>query len=101
KTAMDGGGYFTGIKAQPTESPIGYPLTLGETPLLAPPRTTSYCTGASYSAFIEGLNLWLQQEPAIKRDDLDTDPLPAWQPPFAEITEDRLESLRLQEPNGE
>src|SRR4051812_34133756 len=27
-TAPDGGGYFIGIKATPTESPIGYPLAL-------------------------------------------------------------------------
>jgi hypothetical protein len=56
-SAMDGGGYFTGVKAVPAESPIGYPLSLLGKPLLAPPRKTSYCSGASYSAFIESLNL--------------------------------------------
>ncbi|MFH0794156.1 MAG: hypothetical protein V2A74_09010, partial [bacterium] len=55
--AMDGGGYFIGIKAVPTESPVGYPLTLLDTQLLDPPRPTSYCSGSSYAAFIEGLNL--------------------------------------------
>ena len=45
--AMDGGGYFTGISAKPTESPIGYQLYLFQKPLLDPPRTTSYCSGSS------------------------------------------------------
>jgi len=102
KTAMDGGGYFTGVKAQPTESPIGYPLALGETQLVAPPRSTSFCTGASYSAFIESLNLWLKQEPASRPipEVTETSPLPDWQPPFIDISEDRLECMRLQEPDG-
>ncbi|HMA62644.1 MAG TPA: hypothetical protein VKP78_08340 [bacterium] len=59
-TAMQGGGYFTGITAKPTESPIGYQLKLLGKPLLDPPRTTSYCSGVSYTAFIEGLNLIYQ-----------------------------------------
>ncbi|OQB23134.1 MAG: hypothetical protein BWY12_00310 [candidate division BRC1 bacterium ADurb.Bin183] len=54
--APDGGGYFIGVKAIPAESPIGYPLKLFGLPLLNPPRTTSYCSGASYTAFIEALN---------------------------------------------
>lgn len=55
-SAPDGGGYFIGIKAQPPESPIGYDIALLGNPLLKAPRTTSYCSGSSYSAFIEGLN---------------------------------------------
>jgi len=55
--AMDGGGYFTGMSAKPTESPIGYQLNLFQKPLLDPPRTTSYCSGSSYGVFIEALNL--------------------------------------------
>ena len=55
--AMDGGGYFMGIHAIPEESPIGYDLSLFGKKLLNPPRTSSYCSGATYTAFIEGLNL--------------------------------------------
>lgn len=55
--AMDGGGYFMGIHAVPQESPIGYDLLLFGKKLLNHPRTSSYCSGATYTAFIEGLNL--------------------------------------------
>src|SRR5690348_15427566 len=48
--AMLGGGYFIGVKANPPESPIGYTLRLEGRALLDPPRTTSFCTGASYGA---------------------------------------------------
>src|SRR5436309_2652402 len=50
-SAPDGGGYFTGVKATPAESPIGYRLELFGRPMLQPPRTTSYCSGSTYSAF--------------------------------------------------
>jgi len=53
----DGGGYFIGLKADPPESPIGYDLSLLGQPLIKAPRTTSYCSGSSYTAFIEALNL--------------------------------------------
>ncbi|MBT9589054.1 hypothetical protein IV102_37315 [bacterium] len=56
RTAPDGGGYFTGIKAEPAESPLGYPLRLFGLGLLEPPRTTSYCSGSSYTVFIEAVN---------------------------------------------
>src|SRR6478672_10375892 len=46
-TAMDGGGYFIGVKARPAESPIGYPLKLLGHPMLDPPRKSSYCSGTS------------------------------------------------------
>lgn len=59
-TAMDGGGYFIGKDSIPTESPIGYELKLLGRSLLEPPRTTSYCSGSSYGAFIEGLNFLYQ-----------------------------------------
>src|SRR4051812_15397465 len=42
KSAGDGGGYFIGVKARPAESPIGYAVKLFGTPLLAPPRGSSY-----------------------------------------------------------
>ena len=78
----EGGGYFTGPKAKPAESPIGYPLALLGQPLLTPPRSTSYCSGSSYSAFIEAINLIYPD--GAKR-----------------ISPDRLEALRMQEPDGE
>jgi len=59
KKFPNGGGYFIGIKAVPTESPIGYDLKFMGKELLKAPRTTSYCSGASYTAFIESLNLIL------------------------------------------
>jgi hypothetical protein len=79
--ALDGGGYFTGMKAKPTESPIGYELKLFGKSLLDPPRTTSYCSGSSYGVLIEALNLIFPEG-------------------AARIPEDRYESLRMQEPDG-
>lgn len=78
-TAPDGGGYFIGIKAQPPESPIGYDIALFGNPLLKAPRSTSYCSGSSYSAFIEGMN-------AIY--------------PTRTLDATRSEAMRMQEPNG-
>jgi len=80
-TALDGGGYFADIKADPPESPIGYGLKLFEGSLIKPARTTSYCSGSSYSAFIEALNL-------IYSDSL------------KQLSNDRLEAMRMQEPDG-
>ena len=76
--AMDGGGYFTGVKAVPAECPIGYALTLKGNAMLTPSRPTSYCSGSSYTAFIESLNTLLPTSPAPER----------------------LEELRMQEPDG-
>jgi len=59
-TTDSGGGYFIGIRAIPTESPVGYPLQLLGQNLLDPPRKTSYCSGSSYSAFIEGMDILLK-----------------------------------------
>jgi hypothetical protein len=56
-TAPDGGGYFASIKAVPPESPVGYPLKIFNEVLFRPQRSTSYCSGSTYAAFIEGLNL--------------------------------------------
>jgi hypothetical protein len=79
--AMDGGGYFTGIQATPTESPIGYELRLFDKPLLDPPRTTSYCSGSTYGVFIEALNLIFPDG-------------------GTKLSAERYESLRMQERDG-
>ena len=79
--AMDGGGYFTGMTATPTESPIGYELRLFDKPLLNPPRTTSYCSGSTYGVFIEALNRIFPEG-------------------NKKLSEDRYESLRMQELDG-
>ncbi|MBS2037565.1 hypothetical protein JST97_21440 [bacterium] len=78
-SAPQGGGYFTGLRAVPAESPIGYPLQLLGSPLLVPPRTTSYCSGSSYTVLVEALNAIF---PGHKLDDR------------------RLELMRMQEPDG-
>ncbi|NOZ60192.1 MAG: hypothetical protein GXO74_00775 [Calditrichaeota bacterium] len=64
-TAPDGGGYFIGIHADPPESPIGYNLQLFDKPLLEAPRPTSYCSGSTYAAFIESLNLMFKNRPHV------------------------------------
>ena len=79
--AMDGGGYFIGVKAQPPETPVGYELSLFGNSLLKPPRTTSYCSGSSYTAFIEALNVMYPDGTSR------LDPVHA-------------EALRMQEPDG-
>lgn len=79
--APDGGGYFTGIRAVPTESPVYYNLDLFQKPLIEIPRQSSYCSGATYSAFIEAMNLLF--------------------PAGAEkLSEERYEALRMQELDG-
>ncbi len=93
--AMLGGGYFIGIKTKPTESPIGYPLKLDGQDLIDPPRSTSFCTGASYAAFIEALNIWLPQGRSATNA---TNRLPETVP--IRLSQDRLEALRMQEFNG-
>jgi len=79
--APDGGGYFIGIRANPTESPVYYNLKLFQKPLIEIPRQASYCSGATYTAFIEAMNLFYpngQQR----------------------LGEKQYESLRMQEPDG-
>ena len=78
-SAPEGGGYFTGVKAVPAESPIGYELQLLGAPLLTPPRTTSYCSGSSYTVLIEALNSIF---------------------PGRRLDSQRLELMRMQEPDG-
>lgn len=79
--AMDGGGYFTGKDSIPTESPVYYDLHLFGQPLIAVPRHSSYCSGATYAAFIEALNI-------LFADQADR------------LSPERLEALRMQEPDG-
>lgn len=79
--AMDGGGYFIGIKANPPESPVGYRLSLFGKPLLEPPRGTSYCSGSSYAAFIEAIDEVMA-------------------PYAARLSDAQFEALRMQEPDG-
>ena len=43
-SAPDGGGYFIGLKADPLESPIGYPLRLFGRQILLSPRTTFWAS---------------------------------------------------------
>lgn len=79
--AMDGGGYFIGVSADPPESPVWYNLKLFDRVLIDIPRQSSYCSGATYSAFIEALNLMLPAD-------------------SSRLSEDRFEALRMQEPDG-
>jgi len=79
--AMNGGGYYTNKQDKSKESPIGYPLKIFNYPLINPPRTTSYCTGATFAAFIEAINLIYPDE-------------------GARLTTDRYEALKMQEMNG-
>lgn len=78
---MDGGGYFIGKDSVPTESPVYYELKLFNKSLITPPRHSSYCSGSSYSAFIEALNSILAKK-------------------SKKLSDERLESLRMQEPDG-
>jgi hypothetical protein len=80
-TAPTGGTYFIGVKADPPESPVGYPLTLFGNPLLAPCRSSSYCSGATYAVFVEALGSLISHRKG-------------------EINAAQIEAIRLQEPNG-
>ncbi|MGE5681080.1 MAG: hypothetical protein ACM34K_09420 [Bacillota bacterium] len=79
--AMDGGKYFIGKDSVPTESPVNYELKLYNKSLITPPRQSSYCSGSSYSVFIEALNSILSKK-------------------LNNLTEERFEALRMQEPDG-
>jgi hypothetical protein len=78
---MGGGGYYTNPKNKSKECPIGYELKIFNRPLIKPLRKSSYCTGATYSAFIEALNLIYPEGETM-------------------LTQDRYEALRMQEMNG-
>ncbi|MBD3376263.1 hypothetical protein GF406_14595 [candidate division KSB1 bacterium] len=79
--AMDGGTYFIGITADPPESPVTYNLKLFNRPLIEIPRQSSYCSGATYTAFIEAMNLMMPEG-------------------HASLSETHYEALRMQEPDG-
>ena len=79
---MDGGGYFIGKDSIPTEAPIGYNIKLFGQQMFDAPRKTSYCSGASYSSFIEALNFIAEDMKILKPDS------------------NRMESMRLQEFDG-
>jgi len=79
--AMNGGGYFIGKDSTPTESPIGYNLRLFNHSLINPPRTTSYCSGSSYSVLITALNFILPDG-------------------SEKISDNRMEAMRMQELDG-
>ncbi len=81
KKFPDGGGYFIGIHAKPAESPIGYELKLFGKSLLIPPRKSSYCSGSTYTVFIETLNKILKGKEN-------------------KLTPERFEAMRMQEPDG-
>jgi len=77
--AMDGGGYFAQLNADPPEAPIGYSLQLYNKQLIEPARTTSYCSGSTYSVFVEAMNLIF---------------------PEGKLDDEKAELLRMQEPDG-
>ncbi len=79
--ALNGGGYFIGKDSTPTESPIGYELKLFGNSLINPPRTTSYCSGSSYTTLMTSLNYILPKGEK-------------------KISKERLEAVRMQEPDG-
>ncbi|MGE5399144.1 MAG: hypothetical protein ACM3S2_02000 [Ignavibacteriales bacterium] len=79
--AMDGGGYFIGKDSVPTESPTYYEVKLFNNSLITPPRHSSYCSGSSYSVLMETLNMILSKK-------------------GNKLSKDRLEALRMQEPDG-
>ncbi|MCK5738804.1 hypothetical protein KAH55_06465, partial [bacterium] len=79
--ALDGGTYFIGIRANPPESPVFYQLQLFGQPLLEVPRQSSYCSGSTYSAFIEAMNIHFPNGKT-------------------RLSAERFEALRMQEPNG-
>jgi hypothetical protein len=80
-TAPDGGGYFASIEAVPPEAPVGYTLKIFNEVLFDPQRSTSYCSGSTYAAFIEGLNLLYNDK-------------------TVELPYPQFESLCIQEPDG-
>ena len=76
---MDGGGYYALLHTDPPQAPIGYKLKLYNKVLFNPERTTSFCSGSSFAAFIEGMNLIY---------------------PDSTISPSQTELVRMQEPDG-
>lgn len=87
----EGGGYFIGVRADPPECPIGLPLQILGRPLLTPTRPTSYCSGASYAALIEALNFYFEGDSSL---------VPAVPPSSITLTDEQIEAIRMQEPDG-
>lgn len=58
----DGGGYFMGIKGDPPECPVGFPVDFLGSALVKPTRTTSYCSGASYTVLMLSLSRLVQTD---------------------------------------
>lgn len=79
--APSGGGYFAERGAVPPESAVGCELRLFGGSLIVPTRTSSYCSGATYAAFVEALNLLFPE--GARR-----------------LSPERLELMRMQEPDG-
>lgn len=77
----EGGGYYVGPSLKPPESPVNYDLALFGHSLLKPPRPASYCSGATYAAFVEALNVLFPEG----KD---------------RLSAGRLEALRMQERDG-
>lgn len=79
-TAMDGGGYFIGVKTNPPECAYGSAIRYDGWCMGYPARATSFCSGSSYAAFLETLNsynrlhpLWLTgaQVEALRTQEMD------------------------------
>lgn len=79
-TAMDGGGYFIGVKAKPPECAYGTAIRFNGWCMGYPARTTSFCSGSSYAVFLETLcsydkaqPLWLSgaQVEALRTQEMD------------------------------
>ncbi len=96
-TAPEGGGYFIGVKAKPAESPIGYELKLFDYhSLLKPPRKSSYCSGATYAAFIETLNLLFPEGRCV----FCPPPIDPQKTAGRTMTPERIDAMRMQERDG-
>ncbi len=80
-SAPKGGGYFMRSGANPPASPIGIPLKLANSSIITPQRKSSYCSGASYAAFIGALDT---ATVSIR----------------SQINSDQIEALRMQDSKG-
>jgi hypothetical protein len=92
----DGGGYFIGVKAKPAESPIGYKLSLFDHELIDPLRTSSYCSGSTYTALMESLNILFPDGRDIFMPPL----IHPWKTAGHTMDPKRVDALRMQERDG-